>query len=515
MTGQVDELMTIREAARILKVHPSTLRNWDRVGRLNAVRVGSRRDRRFKRADISAMAEAQQPGEGSTAKESKQLPNREITQMAWISQLGKELAGAQALREVVASYASTIKALSPMWGVEDALKDQLRFPSLRELLEPTLLKDQLRFPDLRELLESTLLKDQLRFPDLHELLEATLLKDQLRFPGLRELLEPTLWEHKSLTRRITEYLSSAFEGEGSLSAAYARLAATQADLSCTQAITSLAASMGQIASQVTEQIRANIGSFQELSHAVLWDLGDTVAPGGKRLPFAELKLAGGLLQSATTLVTDFRTEPGDAPPAVARKPNLFQYFHREARQILAPDNLSDVELEARLRAAKSLRAGNMGLAIVEAWSRVNRTAQLSARDPVFESSVDAVTIAARLPLFCAESESELGEVADSLFKLVVEASGKGRRLRAAVESSEYETVEDIVILRNYYRHDLSQGQSHRDSRRQFGRVGNVFQRLSGKPYPSSPADWQRTSLTLMRRVRAFLTALADKLEGAG
>jgi excisionase family DNA binding protein len=49
---KIPELLTLREAADILKCHPNTLRNWDRSGILKAVRIGTREDRRYKKEDI-------------------------------------------------------------------------------------------------------------------------------------------------------------------------------------------------------------------------------------------------------------------------------------------------------------------------------------------------------------------------------------------------------------------------------------------------------------------------------
>ena len=40
-------LVSIKTAANILNVHPETLRRWDNSGKLKAVRLGSRRDRRY------------------------------------------------------------------------------------------------------------------------------------------------------------------------------------------------------------------------------------------------------------------------------------------------------------------------------------------------------------------------------------------------------------------------------------------------------------------------------------
>jgi excisionase family DNA binding protein len=51
----ISELLTLEEAGKILKVHPGTLRRWDKEGLLKAVRIGSRRgvgDRRYRPEDI-------------------------------------------------------------------------------------------------------------------------------------------------------------------------------------------------------------------------------------------------------------------------------------------------------------------------------------------------------------------------------------------------------------------------------------------------------------------------------
>lgn len=47
-------LMTIKEVCREFNVHPNTLRNWDRSGKLKAMRVGPRKDRRYPRDKVFA-----------------------------------------------------------------------------------------------------------------------------------------------------------------------------------------------------------------------------------------------------------------------------------------------------------------------------------------------------------------------------------------------------------------------------------------------------------------------------
>ena len=45
-------LLTVAEAARMLKVHINTIRNWSNIGILKSFRIGPRGDRRFSKEDI-------------------------------------------------------------------------------------------------------------------------------------------------------------------------------------------------------------------------------------------------------------------------------------------------------------------------------------------------------------------------------------------------------------------------------------------------------------------------------
>ena len=49
----MSDMMTVREVARLLHVHPNTLRRWSNKGRIKAYRITARGDRRFKREEIA------------------------------------------------------------------------------------------------------------------------------------------------------------------------------------------------------------------------------------------------------------------------------------------------------------------------------------------------------------------------------------------------------------------------------------------------------------------------------
>jgi len=54
---ELPELIKLKQASKLLNVHPNTLRQWDEKGILKAVRFGPRRDRRYKKADIIRLLE--------------------------------------------------------------------------------------------------------------------------------------------------------------------------------------------------------------------------------------------------------------------------------------------------------------------------------------------------------------------------------------------------------------------------------------------------------------------------
>lgn len=52
-----EKLFKISETAKLLNVHPNTLRKWDKKGILKAIRFGERGDRRYRKEDIIKLLE--------------------------------------------------------------------------------------------------------------------------------------------------------------------------------------------------------------------------------------------------------------------------------------------------------------------------------------------------------------------------------------------------------------------------------------------------------------------------
>jgi len=70
----MSNMLTVREVARLLHVHPNTLRRWSNNGRIKTYRITPRGDRRFRREEIAHfLAELNAQADDRQEAESRQL----------------------------------------------------------------------------------------------------------------------------------------------------------------------------------------------------------------------------------------------------------------------------------------------------------------------------------------------------------------------------------------------------------------------------------------------------------
>ncbi|HJY98142.1 MAG TPA: helix-turn-helix domain-containing protein [Patescibacteria group bacterium] len=50
--GNLPDLLTVREVAEVLRVSPLTIKRWGKRGKLPAIRINSRGDRRYKKEAV-------------------------------------------------------------------------------------------------------------------------------------------------------------------------------------------------------------------------------------------------------------------------------------------------------------------------------------------------------------------------------------------------------------------------------------------------------------------------------
>ncbi|MFQ5874555.1 MAG: helix-turn-helix domain-containing protein [Dehalococcoidia bacterium] len=64
--GSAEQMLTLNEVARLLKVHPNSVRRWANQGLIRAYRLGIRGDRRFRLDDVSTFLESWVPSRHPT-----------------------------------------------------------------------------------------------------------------------------------------------------------------------------------------------------------------------------------------------------------------------------------------------------------------------------------------------------------------------------------------------------------------------------------------------------------------
>lgn len=60
---KLPDLLTVREVAQILRVSPLTIKRWGKRGKLPAIRINSRGDRRYKKEAVLWLLGIQQKSE--------------------------------------------------------------------------------------------------------------------------------------------------------------------------------------------------------------------------------------------------------------------------------------------------------------------------------------------------------------------------------------------------------------------------------------------------------------------
>jgi excisionase family DNA binding protein len=61
--NDLPDLLTVREVATVLRVSPLTIKRWGKRGKLPAIRINSRGDRRYKKEAVMWLLGMQQKGE--------------------------------------------------------------------------------------------------------------------------------------------------------------------------------------------------------------------------------------------------------------------------------------------------------------------------------------------------------------------------------------------------------------------------------------------------------------------
>jgi len=548
VTDGGSDLLTVAEAARLLAVHPNTVRTWGRSGKLPEIRVGPRQDRRYKHADVLALATpTKKPASGqplvTAVSNSEHRPSastsvrRSVVQhMATIEQLTK-------------SHRLWEESLASQFGAAARMADESaainRFTALQRIVDDSALSKATELflslgkhsladassalmriamppPSLDELSLFAKMAEQQQIA-ISETLKASLdaqsialasnLADRIsRFDvpmaaiaQITSQLDPLISEHQRWATLISE----------AAGAAPARLSS--------QIVESMIPSQ-RVVDQLTAMMREPLMPSFAFEHAFLSVrayesfgstlLAEALGPGGKLsavIPGA-LRVAGSVLSSSVSQLSPSARrnaavlEQREIEPSY---PTVYDQFFMELRQSRNQlETLDPEDLEAELEHVPAIEISRLAYRLVQARHTCNRRALLNGEDPIFKPTVDTELITADLIQNVASDETSFSTFIDRMFKYLYESSGDLKRITPLMGPPD--SLMDVKFLRQFYFHDLSHGDAP-EVRRKHKRVGEVFTRLVGKPIVTSASEWKTAQLSALRQVVEMLDHLSRLL----
>jgi len=167
-------------------------------------------------------------------------------------------------------------------------------------------------------------------------------------------------------------------------------------------------------------------------------------------------------------------------------------------------------VEAQLSQTLVVQVSQTATRILRTRHACNRRTQLLGQELVFKPTPDTEFAAGMLPQYIASDEEQFRQVVDWLYKYIYESSGALARITPLFGGLVPGVTMAIKFLRNYYEHDLEHG-SPGEIRKKYQRVSEVFLELVGVPILTTPAQWQRAQLALLRQVAQLMDDVADAL----
>lgn len=477
-----DRWLSVGQAAEILGVHPSTVRLWGAEHKIPELRVGARRDRRYKKSAVLHL-KSQRDAEETSDGVSERPLTRTTSSMgslfaaiAGMDTFSKALVGNYTSILQAAGYAS---ALANSINTTNAALGQWNLGFSRqiaEIMRPTALTGIAQATAQLQLgvggnLAASVIASQaaigtdfatiaglLQTSSASRFLEVALPShraiDQLALIASRNEAPPIALEQSALTLRgfrdFTETLAERFP----------QTPRSEADSGIT--VDELGAGSEILA-----------GSLQGIEH---------VAQLAQPEPLRIVLLPPTAYKVLEIEVDERRGELLELPP------------HR---------------LMAELSQALSVQISREATRLVMLRYRCAKATERSRGEPIFKATTETDYAAGMLPQWVASTEDEFAQFIDLIYKYIYESSGDLGRL-AAVFIESHSVLVTVKWLRHYYRHDLDHG-SHDEAARKFRRIGDVFRELAGSAELTSPSQWRMAQLRLLTRLSEALQDLYGEI----
>jgi excisionase family DNA binding protein len=117
------ELLTIQQACCLINVHPNTLRNWERKGKISALRIGCRHDRRYRPAELLGLLSSNSRDVSLLASAPAKANTSDFTQL-----------GPEVVFALIARYCISLSQAAKLTGYhEDYLGQTARLGELKAI----------------------------------------------------------------------------------------------------------------------------------------------------------------------------------------------------------------------------------------------------------------------------------------------------------------------------------------------------------------------------------------------
>lgn len=483
-----DDLLSASEAAELLNVHSNTVRNWGKSGRLPEVRVGPRRDRRYRRSDILAFRDGAADA----------LPP--VVRPGFSTQLRVDAEGELAalggpLTELFVRQATAAQELQRMIGQAQTLGVTGDLAALAQ--------SQLPFSAVQRVLGTQHLESAgvSAFADLRPLID--------RYSGFSTAME-------SAFRELEPQLASRFL-DGIMPAQRAMVSAL-----CD------AQQLGP-ASLTVEWMQRSLVAYQGFSERLF------IAPPklathamSDKVSVAALAVAGSILDWSCAAAHSLAS----IDPAISERHtpqvipfNVYDGLAAEVEERYDEFEAIDNEelLEVAINETDPAQLATLARRVVVARWECSKRAENRGLGAIFLASRETEQTSFELHGFQVKNETDFRRFVDMLYRYICESSEDLGRLAHASDGAFREAIGELQVRHPIFshlhtlRHDRSHDPDLRGDNvkamKQRRHVGTIHKELTGLYTPETPRHWQRAQLGILRRVAALLEELQGRLSG--
>jgi hypothetical protein len=192
----------------------------------------------------------------------------------------------------------------------------------------------------------------------------------------------------------------------------------------------------------------------------------------------------------------------------------FNFYDFQRKEILSlvrnnPDAMEDAEAIINLPSWNYYKATKRFCYLLP---ECNQKCGATGRDNIFKPTNKLMLSLIALPDLIAYNKLTFGEFIDYLYISLYEGSGGDNlRIKTYLSDEELQPLWDIKQLRNFYlRHDIEHGDM-KQAKQKTQKVGEIFQRLIGRPIPENSTDFKKAQFIIMNNVLTMIILLYSKI----